>query len=159
MCHNLKIWGKSYSKKHGYISIAVCIFGIVANILNVLVLTRKEMNASPINKILAGMLNILNKMFSLCVGIVFRLKSNNIQYIDFIFTFIKKYSYSKLSENTVHLFFLIVKKLLKLMMLIEDVFAWQLNLEIYIKHAMLENVKWKFDAENEVTWKSITFNL
>ena len=51
------------------------------------------------------------------------------------------------------------KKLLKLMMLIEDVFAWQLNLEIYIKHAMLENVKWKFDAENEVTWKSITFNL
>ena len=54
MCNNIKDWGKSYSEKHGYISIAVCIFGIVANLLNILVLTRKEMNASPINKILAG---------------------------------------------------------------------------------------------------------
>ena len=54
MCSYLKTWGKEYSKRHGYTSIIVCLFGILTNILNILVLTRKEMNASPINKILAG---------------------------------------------------------------------------------------------------------
>ena len=54
MCSTLKEFGNEYSRKHGYISIGVCVFGILANLLNILVLTRKEMNASPINKILAG---------------------------------------------------------------------------------------------------------
>ena len=56
MCSNLQKWGNIYSKQHGYVSLTVCIFGIVANLLNILVLTRKEMNQSPINKILAGII-------------------------------------------------------------------------------------------------------
>ena len=39
---------------HGYLSLVVCIFGTIANILNIVVLTRKEMNGSPINRILTG---------------------------------------------------------------------------------------------------------
>lgn len=40
---------------HGYFSIIVCLFGTVANILNVTVLTRKEMVSAPINRILTGL--------------------------------------------------------------------------------------------------------
>lgn len=40
---------------HGYFSIIVCLFGIVANILNVAVLTRKDMASAPINRILTGL--------------------------------------------------------------------------------------------------------
>ena len=54
MCSTLKKWGKSYTESHGYIAIAVCVFGILANFLNMLVFTRKEMSVSPINKILTG---------------------------------------------------------------------------------------------------------
>ena len=54
MCSTLKEMGRQYSKQHGYIALAVCVFGILANFLNILVLTRKQMNESPINKILAG---------------------------------------------------------------------------------------------------------
>ena len=32
----------------------MCIFGTIANLLNIAVLTRKEMNGSPINRILTG---------------------------------------------------------------------------------------------------------
>ncbi|XP_026683912.1 sex peptide receptor-like [Diaphorina citri] len=44
----------SYDHYHGYISLFVCIFGIVANTLNIIVLTRKEMR-SPTNSILTGL--------------------------------------------------------------------------------------------------------
>lgn len=44
----------SYEQYHGYISLFVCIFGIVANTLNIIVLTRKEMR-SPTNSILTGL--------------------------------------------------------------------------------------------------------
>uniref|UniRef100_A0A8D8SME0 Sex peptide receptor n=1 Tax=Cacopsylla melanoneura TaxID=428564 RepID=A0A8D8SME0_9HEMI len=44
----------SYEQYHGYISLFVCIFGIVANTLNIIVLTRKEMS-SPTNSILTGL--------------------------------------------------------------------------------------------------------
>jgi hypothetical protein len=43
-----------YKSIHGYVSMVVCIFGTIANILNIAVLTRKEMNGSPINRILTG---------------------------------------------------------------------------------------------------------
>lgn len=43
-----------YLPVHGYLSLIVCIFGIFANILNIIVLTRKEM-ASPTNAILTGL--------------------------------------------------------------------------------------------------------
>lgn len=45
---------RSYHRVHGYLSLVVCIFGTIANILNIAVLTRKEMNGSPINRILTG---------------------------------------------------------------------------------------------------------
>ncbi|XP_055689593.1 G-protein coupled receptor dmsr-1 isoform X2 [Lutzomyia longipalpis] len=42
----------SYRSIHGYISLVICIFGTIANILNIIVLTRKEMAKAPINIIL-----------------------------------------------------------------------------------------------------------
>ena len=43
-----------YSQLHGWISLLVCIFGSIANVLNILVLTRREMR-SPTNIILTGL--------------------------------------------------------------------------------------------------------
>ncbi|GAB1601329.1 sex peptide receptor-like [Argonauta hians] len=43
-----------YEKGHGYISVAVCIFGVISNILNIFVLTRKHM-ISPTNYILTAL--------------------------------------------------------------------------------------------------------
>lgn len=40
---------------HGYVALAVCLFGTIANILNVAVLTRKDMACAPINRILTGL--------------------------------------------------------------------------------------------------------
>ncbi|XP_018325844.1 sex peptide receptor-like [Agrilus planipennis] len=51
---NLTEFSKSYRKVHGYLSLFVCVFGSVTNILNVFVLTRKEMN-SLTNSILTGL--------------------------------------------------------------------------------------------------------
>ncbi|XP_031640943.1 sex peptide receptor [Contarinia nasturtii] len=42
----------NYKRMHGYISLAICIFGTIANILNIIVLTRKDMSKTPINTIL-----------------------------------------------------------------------------------------------------------
>ncbi|KAK3927270.1 Sex peptide receptor, partial [Frankliniella fusca] len=42
----------TYRRFHGYIALAVCLFGTVANLLNVVVLTRKELSGAPINRIL-----------------------------------------------------------------------------------------------------------
>ncbi|GFW90477.1 sex peptide receptor [Trichonephila clavipes] len=44
---------RGYGAVHGYLSFAFCIFGITANILNIIVLTRKNM-ISPTNAILTG---------------------------------------------------------------------------------------------------------
>lgn len=40
---------------HPYFAIAVCIFGTIANILNIIVLTRKDMISVPINRILTAL--------------------------------------------------------------------------------------------------------
>ena len=45
----------SYKAYHGYVALVVCIFGTVANILNIVVLTRKDMVVTPINRILTGL--------------------------------------------------------------------------------------------------------
>lgn len=43
------------SEIHGVLSLMVCTFGIVANLLNIVVLTHKELSATPINRILTGL--------------------------------------------------------------------------------------------------------
>lgn len=53
MC-DLEHIAQGYKDIHGYLSLVVCLFGTIANILNIVVLTRKEMNGSPINRILTG---------------------------------------------------------------------------------------------------------
>lgn len=53
-CAILQDIGQAYNKVHGSASIAICIFGTVANILNFIVLTRKEMINST-NAILTGL--------------------------------------------------------------------------------------------------------
>lgn len=45
----------SYKAYHGYVALVVCVFGTVANILNIMVLTRKDMVVAPINRILTGL--------------------------------------------------------------------------------------------------------
>ena len=44
----------SYREIHGFMSVIICILGSIANVLNIIVLTRKDMNTSPINRILTG---------------------------------------------------------------------------------------------------------
>lgn len=50
---------KSYSllfrAVHGYVSLFLCVFGALANALNIAVLTRKDLVGSPINRILCGL--------------------------------------------------------------------------------------------------------
>ncbi len=50
----LEDFQKGYSSAHGYISLFVCIVGTIFNVLNIAVLTRREMSCSPINRILTG---------------------------------------------------------------------------------------------------------
>ncbi|ODN04087.1 Sex peptide receptor [Orchesella cincta] len=50
----LKAFGDGYRGIHGYTSLVVCLFGCFANILNLIVLTRKEM-INPTNAILTGL--------------------------------------------------------------------------------------------------------
>jgi len=45
----------SYKSVHGYFSLVVCIFGTVANALNVAVLTRRDMASATINRILTAL--------------------------------------------------------------------------------------------------------
>lgn len=49
---NLAIKYKNY---HGYVSLIVCAFGIITNVLNIIVLTRKDTRTAPINRILTGL--------------------------------------------------------------------------------------------------------
>ncbi|XP_076657005.1 G-protein coupled receptor dmsr-1 [Halictus rubicundus] len=44
-----------YKNYHGYVALIVCVFGTLANMLNIVVLTRKNMVTAPINKILTGL--------------------------------------------------------------------------------------------------------
>lgn len=48
---DLSLFARTYADYHGYISICVCIFGIVTNVFNITVLTRKHMR-TPVNLIL-----------------------------------------------------------------------------------------------------------
>lgn len=51
---NLQTFAESYEKLHGPISLVVCFFGSVANVINICVLTTREMR-SPTNLILTGL--------------------------------------------------------------------------------------------------------
>lgn len=52
---DFKAFGDAYTRSiHGYTSLAVCVFGALANSLNLIVLTRKEM-INPTNAILTGL--------------------------------------------------------------------------------------------------------
>ena len=44
----------SYLPIHGYLSLSVCLLGTVFNMVNMLVLTHKDMRMNPINIILTG---------------------------------------------------------------------------------------------------------
>lgn len=48
-------WFKLYAQYHGHLAIIVCIFGTFTNLINVAVLTRKDMACAPINRILTGL--------------------------------------------------------------------------------------------------------
>ncbi|VVD05509.1 unnamed protein product [Leptidea sinapis] len=41
-----------YNSVHGYVSLLICIFGSLANVLNVAVLTRRDLAGAPINRLL-----------------------------------------------------------------------------------------------------------
>lgn len=50
----LEVYRRGYASFHGYLSLTVCIFGLTSNVLNIVVLTRKNM-MSPTNTILTGL--------------------------------------------------------------------------------------------------------
>ena len=50
----MKDFRSSYQNVHGYVSLVVCLFGMLANTMNIIVLTRKDM-ISPTNAILTGL--------------------------------------------------------------------------------------------------------
>ena len=43
-----------YKPLHGYFALTVCILGIIFNMMNILVLTHKDMKTNPINLFLTG---------------------------------------------------------------------------------------------------------
>lgn len=51
---HFRTFRQNYLTVHGYFGVIVCIFGIFANVLNIIVLTRKDM-ISPTNAILTGL--------------------------------------------------------------------------------------------------------
>lgn len=53
-CPGLADFSTGYRRIHGYVSLVVCLFGSVANSLNIAVLTRREMT-SPTNALLTGL--------------------------------------------------------------------------------------------------------
>lgn len=54
-CRHLRGFQLAYRPIHGYLSFFICIVGVLSNILNIIVLTRREMSALPINRILRGL--------------------------------------------------------------------------------------------------------
>ena len=44
-----------YEPVHGYLAVTVCILGTFFNMINILVLTHKDMRSNPINLLLTGM--------------------------------------------------------------------------------------------------------
>ncbi|XP_017879493.1 sex peptide receptor [Ceratina calcarata] len=51
----IKDFASEYKNYHGYVALIVCLFGTIANMLNIIVLTRKDMAVAPINTILTGL--------------------------------------------------------------------------------------------------------
>jgi len=51
----LEQFSRWYSGVHGYLCVAICVFGIVSNILNIVVLTNRRMASSPTNFILTAL--------------------------------------------------------------------------------------------------------
>ncbi len=69
----LKWFSAKYQGIHGYVSIVVCVFGIVLNIMNIVVLTQKNMITST-NYILtalaiADMFTMVSKILFNCVSL------------------------------------------------------------------------------------------
>jgi hypothetical protein len=50
-----------YEPVHGYLSIVVCVLGTLFNLLNILVLTHKDLRSNPINLILTGLYRMRTK--------------------------------------------------------------------------------------------------
>jgi len=48
----LKRFSQWYFGIHGYVCITICVFGIISNILNIVVLTHRRLASSPTNFIL-----------------------------------------------------------------------------------------------------------
>ena len=53
--HQLRGFQLKYRQIHGYLSFFICIVGVLSNVLNIIVLTRREMAALPINRVLRGL--------------------------------------------------------------------------------------------------------
>lgn len=54
-CSQFREFSLAYREIHGYLSFFICIVGVLSNILNIIVLTRREMSVLPINRILRGL--------------------------------------------------------------------------------------------------------
>ena len=43
-----------YEPLHGYLAVIICVLGTIFNMMNILVLTHKDMRTNPINLLLTG---------------------------------------------------------------------------------------------------------
>ncbi len=82
-CNYLRNFSLAYRQIHGYASFFICVVGVISNILNIIVLTRREMAVLPINRILRGL--------AICDVILM------VEYIPFIFFY-----YIRLAPGLVH---------------------------------------------------------
>jgi len=78
-CSNFKTFGNAYRRIHGYSSVTVCTFGVLANTLNLIVLTRKEMINST-NAILTGL--ALADLFNMVEYVPFAIYMNFLPDVD-----------------------------------------------------------------------------
>lgn len=66
-------FSNAYRPIHGWLSTLVCMFGIPSNLLNIIVLTRPNLIASPTNLILTALAvsDLLTMLSSIVFGVVF----------------------------------------------------------------------------------------
>lgn len=105
---SLKSFERSYKHVHGYTSLLVCMFGAQANILNLIVLTRKEM-INPTNAILTGLAlaDLLNMMEYIPYAVYMILPGSKTTYAWALFVLIHS-NFSQVRKQPVRHCFLLV---------------------------------------------------
>uniref|UniRef100_A0A0N5BN65 G_PROTEIN_RECEP_F1_2 domain-containing protein n=1 Tax=Strongyloides papillosus TaxID=174720 RepID=A0A0N5BN65_STREA len=76
--NNIKYFGNSYKNIHPYISLFICIFGVIINFIHIIVLTRKNLRKSAVNCIMTvvAICDMLTMLTYLIYNFHFRIAIN-----------------------------------------------------------------------------------